>query len=80
MDKARNNMEADLNTKLDEDAGKKMARLRNEYVQLRKDVKGGTFIKDINGKFVINREDVLKVWERHYNYELLNHEGNISDL
>ena len=41
---------------------------------------GGTFIKDRNGKFVTNREDVplLKVWEGHYR-ELLNHEGNMSD-
>ena len=26
-----------------------------------------------------NREEVLKVWEGHY-CELLNHEGNMSDL
>ena len=26
-----------------------------------------------------SREEVLKVWERHYS-ELLNHEGNMSDL
>ena len=26
-----------------------------------------------------NREEVLKVWEGHYS-ELLNHEGNMSDL
>ena len=42
-------------------------------------VKGGTFIKDRNGKLVTNREEVLKVWEGHYS-ELLNHEGNMSDL
>ena len=51
MDKARNHMDADLYTKLDEDAGRKMiykmARHRNEYS---KDVKGGTFIKDRNDK------------------------------
>ena len=80
MDKARSDMEADLYTKLDEDAGKKMiykmARQRNEYS---KDVKGGTFIKDRNGQLVTNREEVLNVWEGHYS-ELLNHEGNMSDL
>ena len=80
VDKARNDMEADLYTKLDEDAGKKMiykmARHRNENS---KDVKEGTFIKDRNGKLVTNREEVLKVWEGHYS-ELLNHEGNMSDL
>ena len=80
MDKARNDMEVDVYTKLDEDAGKKMiykmARQRNEYS---KDVKGGTFIKDRNGKLVTSREEVLKVWEGHYS-ELLNHEGNMSDL
>ena len=53
-----------------------MARQRNEYS---KDVTGGTFIKDRNGKLVTNREEVLKVWEGHYS-ELLNHEGNMSDL
>ena len=80
VDKARNDMEADLYTKLDDDAGKKMvykmARHRNEYSN---DVKGGTFIKDINGKLVTNREEVLNVWEGRYS-ELLNHEGNMSDL
>ena len=80
VDKTRNDTEADLYTKLDEDAGKKMiykmARHRNEYS---KDVKGGTFIKDRNGKLVTNREEVLQVWEGHYS-ELLNHEGNMSDL
>ena len=54
----------------------KMARHRNEYS---KDVKGGTFIKDRNGKLMTNREEVLKVWEGHYS-GLLNHEGNMSDL
>ena len=53
-----------------------MARHRNENS---KDVKGGTFIKDRNGKLVTNREEVIKVWEGHYS-ELLNHEGNMSDL
>ena len=43
------------------------------------DFKGGTFINDRNGKLVANREEVLKVWEVHYS-ELLNHEGNMSDL
>ena len=66
MDKARSDVEADLYTKLDEDAGKMMiyktARQRNECS---KDVKGGTFIKDRNGKLVTNREEVLKVWEGH---------------
>ena len=72
VDKARNDMEADLYTKLDEDAGKKiiykMARHRNEYSK-----------EDINGKLLTTQEDVLKVWEGHYS-ELLNHEGNMSDL
>ena len=80
VDKASNDMEADVYTKLDEDAQKKMiykmARQRNEYS---KDVKGGTFIKDRNGKLVTNREKVLKVWEGHYS-EILNHEGNMSYL
>ena len=53
-----------------------MARQRNAYS---KDVKGRTFIKDRNGKLVTNREEVQKVWEGHYS-ELLNHEGNMSDL
>ena len=57
VNKARNDMEADVYTKLDEDAGMKMiykmARQRNEYS---KDVKGGTFCKDRNRKLVTNRE------------------------
>ncbi len=73
-------MEADLYTKLDADAGNKMiykmARHMNEYS---KDVEGGTFIKDINGKLVTNQEEVLKVWEGHYS-KLLLHGGNMSDL
>ena len=73
-------MEADLCTKLDEDAGNnmiyEMARRRNEYS---KDVKTRTFIKDINLKLVTNREEVLNVWEGHYS-ELLNPLGNMSDL
>ena len=40
---------------------------------------GGPFVKDRNGKLVTNREEVLNVWEGHYS-ELLNHEGNMSDL
>ena len=40
---------------------------------------GGPFVNDINGKLVTNREQVLNVWEGHYS-ELLNHEGNMSDL
>ena len=80
VDKARNDMEADVYTKPDDDAGKmmiyKMARHRNENSN---DVKRGTFITDRNGKLVTNREQVLKVCEGHYS-ELLNHEGNMSDL
>ena len=61
VDKARNDMEANLYTKLDEDAGKKMiskmARPRNKYST---DVKGGTFNKDRIGKLVTNQEEVLK--------------------
>ena len=64
VDKARNDMEADLFTKLDDDTGKKMiynmARHRNEYSN---DVKGGYVINDINGKFLTNREEVLNVWK-----------------
>ena len=64
VDKARNDMDANLYTKLDDDIGKKMiykmARHMNEYSN---DVKGGYFIKDINGKLLTNREDVLNVWK-----------------
>ena len=54
-------MEADVYSKLDEDGGKKMiynmARDRDENS---KDVKGGTVIKDRNGKLVTEKEAVLK--------------------
>ena len=47
-------MEADVYSKLDEDGGKKMiykmARDRDENI---KDVKGGTVMKDRNGKLVM---------------------------
>ena len=66
VDKARNYMEADLYIKLDEDAGKKMIYKMARHMNVNsKDVKGGTFIKDRNGKLVTNREEVLKVWEGH---------------
>ena len=80
VDKTRNDMEADLYTKLDDGTGKKMvykmARHRNENSN---DVKGGTFIKDRNGKLVTNREEVKGLGRIHYS-ELLNPQGNISDL
>ena len=72
VDKARRYTEADVYSKLDEDGGKKMiynmARDRDENS---KDVKGGTVIKDRNGKLVTEKEAVLKVWESYFK-ELLN--------
>ena len=44
-----------------------------------KDVKGGTVIKDRNGKLVTEQEAVLKVWESYFK-ELLNQEGNNNNL
>ena len=73
-------MEADTYSKLDEDGGTmmiyKMARDRDENF---KDVKGGTVIKDRNGKLVTQQEEVLNVWESYFK-ELLNKEGNKNDL
>ena len=73
-------METNTYSKLDEDGGKmmiyKMARDRDENC---KGVKGGTVIKDRNGKLVTEHEVVLKVWESH-SEELLNKEGNNNDL
>ena len=66
VDKARNDMEADLytNTKLDEGAVKKMiykmTRHQNEYS---KDAKGGTFIKDSNGKLVTTEGRCYRSWK-----------------
>ena len=80
VDKARRDMEADVYSKLDEDGGKmmiyKMARDRDENS---KDVKGGTVIKDRNGKLVTEQEAVLKVWESYFK-ELLNQDINNNDL
>ena len=45
VDNARRDMEADVCSKLDEDGGKK----------------GGTVLKDINGKLVTEQEAALKV-------------------
>ena len=69
VDKAMRDMEADIYSKLDEDGGKKM---------IHKDVKGGTVIKDRNGKLATEQEAVLKVWESYFK-ELLK-EGNNNDL
>ena len=71
-------MEADSYSNLDEDDGKiyKMARDRDENC---KDVKGGTVIKDRNGKLVTQQEEVLRVWESYFK-ELLNKEGNNNNL
>ena len=44
-----------------------MARDRDEN---NKDVKGGTVIKDINGKLVSEQEAVLKVWESYFKDQL----------
>ena len=54
----------------------KMARDRDENS---KDVKGGTVVKDRNGKLVTKQEAVLKVWESYFK-ELLNQERNNNDL
>ena len=54
----------------------KMARDRDE---ISKDVKGGTVIKDRNGKLVIEQEAVLKVLESYFK-EQLNQERNNNDL
>ena len=65
VDKVRRDMEA--YNKLVEDGGKnmiyKMARDRDENS---KDVKGGTVIKDRNGKLVTEQEAVLKFWESYF--------------
>ena len=57
-------MAAGTYSKLDEDGGNmmiyKMVRDRDENC---KDMKGGSVIKDINGKLVTQQEEVLKVWE-----------------
>ena len=80
VDKARRDIEADVYSKQDEDGGKKMiykmARDRNENS---KDVKGGTVMKDRNGKLVTEQEAVLKVWVSYFR-ELLNQERNNNDL
>ena len=54
----------------------KKARDRDENS---KDVKGGTVIKDRNGKLVTEQEAVLKVWESYFK-ALLYQEGNKNDL
>ena len=80
VDKARRDMEAYVYSKLDEDDGKKMiykmARDRDENSN---DVKGGTAMKERNGKLVAEQEAVLKVWESYFK-ELLNQERNNNDL
>ena len=80
VDKARRDMEADVYSKLDEDGGKKMIyKMAQDRDENSKDVKGGTVIKDRNGKLVTEQEAVLKVWESYFK-ELLNQERNNNDL
>ena len=54
----------------------KLARERDENS---KDVKGGTVMKDRNGKLVTEQEAMLKVWESYFK-ELLNQERNNYDV
>ena len=59
-------MEADVYSKLDEDGGKKMIyKMARDRDENSKDVKGGTVMKDRNGKLVTEQEAVLKVWESY---------------
>ena len=51
VDKARRGVEADVYSKLDEDGGKKMIyKMARDRDENSKDLKGGTVMKDINGK------------------------------
>ena len=80
VDKARRDMEADVYSKLDEDGGKKLIyKIARDRDENSKDVKGGTVMKDRNGKLVTEPEAVLKVWESYFK-ELLNQERNYNDL
>ena len=80
VDKARRDMEAYVYSKLDEDGGKKMIyKMARDRDENSKDVKGGTVMKDRNGKLVTEQEAVLKVWESYFK-ELLNQERNNNDL
>ena len=80
VDKARRDMETDVYSKLDEDGGKKMIyKMARDRDENSKDVKGGTVMKDRNGKLVTEQEAVLKVWESYFK-ELLNQERNNNDL
>ena len=80
VDKARRDMEADVYSKLDEDGGKKMIyKMARDRDENSKDVKGGTVMKDRNGKLVTEQEAVLKVWESYFK-ALLNQERNNNDL
>ena len=57
VDKARRDMEADVYSKLDEDGGKKMIyKMARDRDENSKDVKGGTVMKDRNGKLVTEQE------------------------
>ena len=80
VDKARRDVEADVYSKLDEEGGKKMiCKMARDRDENSKDVKGGTVMKDRNGKLVTEQEAVLKVWESYFK-ELLNQEINNNDL
>ena len=79
VDKAMIDMEADVYSKLDEDGEKKMIyKMARDRDENSKDAKGGTVIKDRNGKLVTEQEAVLKVWESYFK-ELLNTESGYRE-
>ena len=75
---ARMNAQKELYEKVEEDAGRKLIyRLAKDRDLDSNDMKGGTVVKDSNGKVVTERKEVLKAWKCYFS-NLFN-QGRLSD-
>ena len=67
MAKARKERENDLYIQLKEDCGKKrIYKLAKDREVESKDVRGGTVLKDKDGKLAFDANYLLKIWEVYF--------------
>ena len=70
--KARKERDSTLYHQLEEDGGRKLIyKLAKERDENSTDVKGGSSLKDTEGRVVFEEEQVMRIWEKYF-YELLN--------
>ena len=67
VDRARRSMEEELYRKRDDDGGKKMIfKMARDRTDDGRDVKRGAVIKDNNGRFITESQEVLRMWAAIY--------------